>query len=114
VSRAFLAVNGRSSGVTARVCTGFVDRARGQLGARGGERGQAWWLAPCAAVHTLFLREPIDVLFCDAKGSILRLVTPLGVNRCAWHRGAASVWELPQGWSGRLGLRRGDRLSLCA
>jgi uncharacterized membrane protein (UPF0127 family) len=110
---AILVVNGQISGLTVRCCEHFLQRARGRLGASAHQRQQAWRLSPCAAVHTLWLREPIDVAFCDTGGQIVRVVAPLAINRWAWQRGAASTWELPAGWSDRLGLKPGDRLSLC-
>ena len=33
-------------------------------------------LRPCRNVHTVRMRFPIDVAFCDAEGVVLRTVTP--------------------------------------
>jgi uncharacterized membrane protein (UPF0127 family) len=63
-------------------------------------------------VHSFFLRDSIDVVFCDAGERVLRVVAPLGTYRWAWQRGAATTWELPPGYAGRLGLQPGDQLSL--
>jgi uncharacterized membrane protein (UPF0127 family) len=65
-------------------------------------------------VHTLLLRGPIDVVFCDRRGCVLRIDAPLRRNRFAGHSQAYSVWELPAGAAHQLGLQRGDRLSICA
>jgi uncharacterized membrane protein (UPF0127 family) len=109
-----LVVNGKPSGLTVRRCERFLQRARGRLWASACEQRHAWRLSHCAAVHSFFLGEPIDVVFCDAEDRVLRVVAPLGANRWAWQRGAATSWELPVGCAGRLGLQRGDRLSLQA
>ena len=48
-------------------------RRRGLLG-RDGVEG-ALVLRPCRHVHTVGMRFPIDVAFCDADGVVLRTVT---------------------------------------
>jgi uncharacterized membrane protein (UPF0127 family) len=52
----------------------------------------------CNAIHTAFVRFPIDVLFLDAQSMVLRLVPALAPWRIYGPvRGAKSVVELPAG-----------------
>ena len=96
-----------------RCCDTFYARARGQLGAARAARQWVWRLAPCRAVHTLFLTRPIDVVFSDGEGCIVRIVTALRPFRCVRTAGTAMVWEFPAGAALRLALRPGDRLAPC-
>ncbi|MBS0388780.1 MAG: DUF192 domain-containing protein [Proteobacteria bacterium] len=95
-----------------RSCDTFLARARGQLGAPRTQRTQAWRLHPCRAVHTWFMSAPIDVVFCNSSGVILRIIAPLRPWRCAMARAAHTAWEFPAGAVVSAGLQPGDRLSL--
>jgi len=85
-------------------------RGRGLLG-RDGVDG-ALLLRPCRSVHTLGMRFPIDVAFCDDELRVLRVVT---VPR---HRLTRPVWrsravvEAEAGAFARWGLRPGDQLEV--
>ncbi len=109
-----LSVNGAAAAWCVTRCDTFLSRALGQLAAGKGERGRVWLLRPCSAVHTLWPAAPLDVVFCDHDGMIVRIVAPLRTRRWAGQRGAASVWEFPPGVTAQLALRRGDILGLCA
>ncbi len=85
-------------------------RLRGLLGRPALEPGAGLLLEPCAGIHTLFLRRPIDVLFLDAGGAVMRVVEELQPWRFAACRGAHSVLELPPGTCVRLGIGPGDVL----
>jgi uncharacterized membrane protein (UPF0127 family) len=64
-------------------------------------------LPGCAAVHTAFVRFPIDVLFLRERRivGIAHDVSPWGIARC---RGATVAVELAAGSARRLSLRVGD------
>jgi len=79
----------------------FWARAKGLLGVRHLDAGQALWLAPCRAVHTCGMRMAIDVVFLDAHDQILRVCAPLRPNRSAWCWRAHSVVELAAGFCQR-------------
>jgi uncharacterized membrane protein (UPF0127 family) len=85
-------------------------RARGLLG-RDGLEG-ALMLAPSRAVHTLGMRFPIDVAFCDGDLRVLRVVTMHRhrLSRPVWR--ARSVIEAEAGAFGRWNLRPGDQLEV--
>ncbi|NLC37514.1 MAG: DUF192 domain-containing protein [Alcaligenaceae bacterium] len=58
-------------------------------------------LTPCAAIHTFFLRQPLDVVFLDALGQERRCIHGLPPNRVAWAAGVRAVIELPGGYCAR-------------
>lgn len=90
---------------------GFWGRAIGLMGRRDLPPDEALWLSPCSAIHTFFMRFPIDALFHAADGTLLRVATDVRPGR--WNiraRGAAGVIELRAGAPAAARLRVGDRL----
>jgi uncharacterized membrane protein (UPF0127 family) len=92
------------------VAVSRVDRRRGLLGRHGLDASAALMLAPCAAVHTAFMRFPLDVVFVDRAGRVRKIVRDLGPWRMSASLGAWAAIELAAG-SPR-DLVRGDRLYL--
>lgn len=93
-----------------QLADGFLTRLRGLIGTRN-TRQTGLWLTPCASIHTIGMRFPIDVVFIDRKGMVRKIdvaVPPFRVRRAA--RGTYSVLELPAGYTRRVQLRVGDRL----
>ena len=93
------------------ICAGFWSRLRGYGFGWGGQRGV--WLLSCAAVHTLWPWQPIDVVFVGRDGRVLRVCAALRPGRVRWCLGADGVLELPAGRAAALGIRPGSHLSLC-
>jgi uncharacterized protein len=85
-------------------------RSRGLLG-RDGVEG-ALLLRPCRSVHTLGMRFPIDVAFCDNELQVLRVVTMPRhrLSRLVWR--SRAVIEAEAGAFARWGLRPGDKLEV--
>jgi hypothetical protein len=108
-----LVLNGQPLPWQVRCCNTFLQRARGMLWAPRAQRQCVWQLLPCNAVHTLFMRSPIDVAFCNASGEVLRIVAPLPARRWVGQCAADSVFEFPAGAVAQLALRCGDYLTLC-
>lgn len=85
-------------------------RARGLLGRD--EIEGALLLRPARAVHTIGMRFPIDVAFCDRELVVIDTVRMhrhrLGRPRMRAH----AVIEAKAGAFDRWGLRRGDRLEV--
>jgi hypothetical protein len=52
------------------------------------------------AVHTIGLHYPVDVLFCDGVGRILRIEPELPPCRIVRERRARQVWQLCAGGAG--------------
>ena len=100
--------------VAANVVAAFDSRSRrqGLLGRGGLAPGDALILAPCSSVHTAFMRFPLDLVFLDRAGRVLKtslrgpaLADPRGMARL--RRGRASA-----GWLERSGTTRGDVVEL--
>jgi uncharacterized membrane protein (UPF0127 family) len=85
-------------------------RSRGLLG-RDGVEG-ALLLRPCRSVHTVGMRFPIDVAFCDDELQVLRVVTMPRhrLSRLVWR--SRAVIEAEAGAFARWGLRPGDKLEV--
>ena len=85
-------------------------RARGLLG-RDHIDG-ALMLSPSRSVHTVGMRFPIDVAFCDGDLKVLRVVTMprYRVSRPVWR--AHSVIEAEAGSFARWRLQPGDQLEV--
>ena len=69
-------------------------------------------LRPCRQVHTLGMRFPIDVAFCDPDGVVLRTATvsPWRVTRVVWRSGF--VVEAAAGSFERWHLQEGDTVEV--
>ena len=91
-----------------------TSRRRGLLGRDRFPDGHALIIAPCNAVHTWFMRFPIDVLFAARDGRIVGMRHAVRAWRAAWAvRGFATI-ELPAGTLARTGTRIGDQVALAS
>jgi uncharacterized membrane protein (UPF0127 family) len=93
-----------------RRAEGYFARLRGLLFAPPLAPGQGLMLTPCKAVHTFFMRTPIDVVFIDREGVIRKIVAALAPWRAASCRGAHHALELASGEAARQGLEPGRTL----
>ena len=91
-----------------------LRRMKGLLGRDGLESGEGLLLRPASAVHTYFMRFPIDVVFLDAALVVVGISDDVDPWRATSRRGAKAVLELRAGESARRGLAVGDRLELAA
>jgi uncharacterized membrane protein (UPF0127 family) len=100
--------------IATRLLPAFDSAARrqGLLGRKGLDAGEALVLAPCSAIHTAFMRFPLDLVFLDRAGTVLKTasnVRPWRL-RAAW-RGFAVV-ELTAGALEASETRRGDAVEV--
>jgi hypothetical protein len=97
---------------SAEVARGFRGRTVGLLGRDRDSVTGALVFRPCRQVHTLGMRFPIDVAFCDRDGIVLRTstVAPWRVTRVVWRSGF--VVEAAAGALERWGLRPGDKVEV--
>jgi uncharacterized protein len=89
-----------------------ASRRRGLLGRDGLAASHALMLEPCAAVHTAFMRFPIDVVFVDRQGYAVKIVRNLPAWRIAVAPRAHAVVEMAAGSLAGVDLSVGDRLFL--
>jgi uncharacterized protein len=91
-----------------------LRRMRGLLGRDGLESGEGLLLRPASAVHTYFMRFPIDIVFLDQRLVVVGISDSVEPWKARSRKGAKAVLELPAGESTRRGLAVGDRLELAA
>jgi len=84
-------------GLSIRRADTVWTRLKGCLGRSCLDEGEVLWLSPCRAVHTLGMRMPIDVVFLDRRGTVVRVVHGLLPGRVAVCWRATSVLELAAG-----------------
>jgi uncharacterized membrane protein (UPF0127 family)/CheY-like chemotaxis protein len=95
-----------------RLADRALPRMRGLMGSRGLPAGEGLLLTPAPAIHTAFMRFPIDALFLDNNLRVVDIVERLHPWRVASKRSARSVLELAAGECARRGVKIGDRLEL--
>lgn len=88
-----------------------MKRARGLLGRTSLRSKEGLFLAT-SAIHTCFMRFPIDAVFLDKEMRVVKIVSDLGSWRIAMCRGAKGVVEVAAGECVRQNLAVGERLSL--
>jgi uncharacterized protein len=99
-------------GQRVRVASSFVDRAVGLLRTPVLNPGDGLWISPCASIHTFFMRYPIDVLFLDSEGIVLRKQTLEPWRFSGWHYKSRGVMELRAGVLHQTGTQPGDRIEM--
>lgn len=93
------------------VASNPLTRMIGLLNRRSLAEDEGLFITPCNNIHTWFMRFPIDVVFLDAEGDVLKIVHSLPPfrARACWGK-ARSVLELPAGRLARTGTDVGDKL----
>src|SRR5262245_9000191 len=89
-------------------------RRKGLLGRDSLDVSTAMILLPCFSVHTAFMRFPIDVIFIDREGIVVRVVRNLEPWRAVGAWRAHAVIEMAGGCLKSRDVRSGDRLYLAA
>ena len=97
----------------AAVADKLWQRVSGLLGKKEVAPGGGLILKPCNSIHTCFMSFPIDALFVDKRGKVVKAfsglkpfrLTPIYFNACL-------VIELPAGIIQSSGTSEGDTLTL--
>jgi len=96
-----------------RLARSLRDRTVGLLGTSELPGGQGLWIEGAPSIHMFFMRYPIDAVFVDGRGTVVRIVERLRPWRIvAWARGARDCLELPAGAARVAGINVGDELRL--
>jgi hypothetical protein len=109
--------NARTSHIVAdHLETAFDSASRntGLLRHRSFPSGRAMIIAPTSAIHTFFMRFPIDLAFVAKDGLIVKTRSRLRPWRISTAFGAYAVIELPAGALAQSGTVRGDQLLVLA
>lgn len=97
----------------ARRALRFRERLRGLLGTRALPPGHGLLIEPCSSIHTFFMAYPIDVLFLDHDGRVVRTIDSMAPWRATLPcLRARSVLELPAGTLRSTGTAPGDLLQI--
>jgi hypothetical protein len=73
------------------------------------EDGEALLIKPCSSVHMFFMRFPLDIVFFDKGGTVVKIVSDLKPWRMALGgKGAWCALELPAGAAA--GISVGDQI----
>ena len=92
-----------------RVARSMGTRMKGLLGRRSLDEGEGLAFRE-KSIHMLFMRMPIDAVFCDGELRVVKVVANLRPWRFAASRSARFVLEIAAGDAGRLGIAPGLQL----
>jgi len=87
-----------------------AQRRTGLLKHRKLDDGAGLWIIPCEAVHTFFMKFPIDLIYLDREHRVRATVRELVPWRFSMCLPAHSILELPAGTIDRTNTRKGDQL----
>jgi uncharacterized membrane protein (UPF0127 family) len=87
-----------------------AKRNKGLLGREHLAPGEGLWIRPCEAVHTFWMRFPIDLIYLDRKNRIRKVVNTVPPWRLSACLLAHSILELPSGTIRETQTQPGDTL----
>ncbi len=111
----FFLLNTRNQATLAdTVLTAFdsASRRKGLLGRSAMPDLSALIIAPTNAIHTFFMKFPIDVAFVTRSGDVVKTRAAVQPWRMTGAFRAYAVIEMPAGALERAGTRPGDRLEV--
>lgn len=87
------------------------SRTKGLLGKEGLQESHALLIRPCKQIHTFFMRFPIDVVFVNARGQVIKIIPDMQPFRLSGiYLNAALAVELPAGTLKKTSTQPGDSL----
>lgn len=90
------------------VADGIMSRFMGLMFRPSLPDGHGLALRPCNSIHMFFMRFPLDVLFVDGDGKVLRVLDSIKPWRASTLvRGSKGAIELPAGTARRAGVSPG-------
>lgn len=100
--------------VSTREMSSFFERLSGFMGRKLEDLNvQTLWFPDCPAVHTCFMRFPIDLYFLDGDHKILAAHKDVGAWRYISQKGADSVLEIPSGQIDLVDVEKKLRFQKC-
>lgn len=92
---------------------GIVERMVGLLNRPHVDPDEGVWFSNCGTIHTIGMREPIDVIFLDRDNRVMQTLRQVARNRLAVTCvGAFTTVELGSGALDGRDILVGDRLTL--
>lgn len=93
------------------IADNFLSRLLGLMVKDELPKGHALLLFPCSCVHTFFMRFPIDAIFLDKNGQVIRIMRNIVPYKFGpWVRGAVKSLEFPANSSDVANTRVGDKI----
>ncbi len=91
----------------------FITRLKGLMGRSQITPGYSLWLRPCSAVHTFFMRFPVDVIFVSKDWRVVGTKKNMHPWRATgFYSDVVHVFEFAAGTLNNTGTEVGDRLLL--
>ena len=90
------------------------SRLRGLMMRKRLPEGEGLLLSPAGAIHTFFMRFPIDAVFADREMKVVGVAPALPPWRMAARRRTRVVLELPAGTAARRGIEPGTQLAIAS
>jgi uncharacterized membrane protein (UPF0127 family) len=87
------------------------QRMRGLLFRKPLEPDQAMLIRPCSSIHTIGMSYPLDIVFIDAQGIVLKTFRNVRPLRMAFAINAYATVEFYAGEIERIGIQSGDYLN---
>ncbi|MCU7946455.1 MAG: DUF192 domain-containing protein [Candidatus Thiodiazotropha sp. (ex Cardiolucina cf. quadrata)] len=96
-------------GLEVLLADSYLSRLRGLLGKKQLSDSEGLLLKRCATVHTVGMRYPLDLVFMDKRGKVLKCQEGVKPFRTAGVRGAYYTLELNQGMIRKQNIAVDDR-----
>jgi len=87
-----------------------LQRMQGLLFKKPLEADQAILIRPCSSIHTIGMCYPLDIVFIDAQGIVLKTLNNVRPMRMAFAINAHATVEFYTGEIERLAIKSGDAL----
>lgn len=91
----------------------FISRLKGLIGRARLGQDEGLWMARCRAIHTFWMRFPIDVVFLDEELVVKKVVKSLQpYHPFIFCRSAKGVLELHEGTIEKASIGIGDTIEI--
>ena len=95
--------------ISVKKTSNVLDRMKGLLFAKRLSANQALWIEPCNSIHTFFMSFPIDAVFIDGAGTVIKISENLQAWRVAGSLKSVAVIELLAGTAKALSIEVGHQ-----
>ncbi len=95
------------------ITTSFLERFRGLMFTQSIPDGYGLMIRPCNQIHMMNMKFPLDVMYLSGDGTVLHIdenILPWKIGKTVKH--AVGVVEVNAGTCARLGLEKGDKLTI--
>ena len=113
MKKAIIRKNGKILTENCQVADGFFTRFRGLMFRRSIPADYALHIIPCNQVHMFNMRFPIDVIYLDASGTVVKIDENVQPGKiCKTVKNAKSVIEVTGFYSSINNIRQGDKIEV--